>query len=74
MEHQCRHEVDLALMAKDIHEIKQNEDIKDIKNALLGENGVVTQTALLKQGVKRIWWFVGGISIGLAGLAIKNIL
>lgn len=68
-EHKCLHEVDLALMAK---EMSQNtEDTKEILKLLKGDNskGLVTRLALQGASIKRAWWWLGGISVAIIGAA-----
>ena len=68
-DHKCLHEVDLALMAK---EMKENtEDTKEILKLLKGDNakGLVTKVALQGASLKRAWWWLGGISIAIIGAA-----
>jgi len=76
--HKCLHEVDLALMAK---EVKDNrEDTREILKLLKGSNegkGLVTKVALHGASIKRAWWWLGGISLAIAGIAfyvIKGVL
>lgn len=74
-----QHEIDHALINEAIKEFRQDKkdtkaDIKEIKEALLGENGLITQQELLKQGFTRLWWFVGTIVIAFVGLTIKAII
>jgi len=42
-----------------------------------GRPGIKTEVALNKQAIRRGWWWLGGISIalvGIAGAAIKTII
>ena len=34
-----------------------------------GANGVVTKVALNRQSISRMWWWVGGISLAIIGVA-----
>lgn len=69
-EHKCIHEVDLAIMAQSQERIESV--IKEILKLLKGDNnqGLITKTALLSQSISRMWWWVGGISISIMGIAL----
>jgi len=69
-EPKCLHEVDLATMAKDIEE--NTKDTKQILKILQGngEGGLVTKVALNRSSISRAWWWLGGISVGIIGIAI----
>jgi len=80
-EHECKHEVDLALMGKDIAHLKKDmEDgfkdvdvnLKDILRLLKGNGGegLVTTVALNKKAINRAWWFIGAIALLIVGGAI----
>lgn len=60
---------DIADLKEDIKEIK--DTTKDIFKVLNGNGsvGLVTRTALNAQSIKRAWWWLGGISLGIIGLA-----
>ena len=67
--HKCLHETDLALMAQ---EVKENRtDTKQILKLLQGDNskGLVTEVALQGASLKKVWWWVGGISLAILGAA-----
>ena len=71
-DHKCLHEVDLALMAK---EMSQNtNDTKEILKLLKGDNskGLVTKVALHGASIKRVWWWLGGISLVIIGAVIRG--
>lgn len=71
--HECLHEVDFALMAK---EMKENtDDTKEILKLLKGDNskGLVTKVALHGASLKRVWWWVGLISVAIIGAAFYAI-
>ena len=81
MEHECKHEADLAGMAhtiqdvcKDVSEIKS--DIKDLRKALLGNGriGITTQQELNKQAIKRLYWMIGVICVPVLILALSKFL
>ena len=59
---------DIADLKEDITEIK--DTTKDIYKILNGNGsvGLVTKTALNAQSIKRAWWWLGGISLGLMGI------
>ena len=59
---------DMADLKEDITEIKDiTKDIYKILNGN-GSVGLVTKTALNAQSIKRAWWWLGGISLGLMGI------
>ena len=69
-DHKCLHETDLALMAR---EMSQNtEDTKEILKLLKGDNskGLVTKVALHGASLKRVWWWLGGVSLAIIGAAL----
>ena len=58
-----------ALMAQ---EVKENRtDTKQILKLLQGDNskGLVTEVALQGASLKKVWWWVGGISLAILGAA-----
>ena len=61
---------DIADLKEDITEIK--DTTKVILKVLNGNGsiGLVTKTALNAQSVKRAWWWLGGISVSLMGIAV----
>lgn len=69
-DHDCRHEVDLALLQSDTADIK--EDVKTIRGCLMGNGkvGLKTQVELLKQGQNRTWWIIGLIIVGTTILKV----
>ena len=49
----------------------------EIHKAIFGNggNGLLTKAALNRQSIKRIWWWVGGLSmtiLGIAGCIVKK--
>lgn len=69
-EPKCLHEVDLAVMAKDMEE--NTKDTKTILKILQGndkEGGLITKVALNRSSIHRVWWWLGGISMGLIAIA-----
>ena len=59
---------DIADLKEDIAEIKATT--KDILKILNGNGsvGLVTKTALNAQSIKRAWWWLGAISLGIMGM------
>ena len=56
-----------------------NEMTGDIHKAIYGNGGagLLTKAALNRQSIKRIWWWLGGVSfflLGIAGCIIKTVL
>ncbi len=69
-DHKCLHEVDLALMES---ELKENTaDTKQILKLLQGDNskGLVTKVALHGASIRRVWWWLGSISLAIIGAAL----
>ena len=69
MSEPCKYETDIALMAQGVKDIKntQAEKFKKLFKILEGNSdsgGLITQTALNKQSLKRVWWF---IALGIPG-------
>ena len=57
-------------LKEDIGEIKTTvEKIFMIINGNGGE-GLKTKVALNRQSINRVWWWLGGISLGIIGAAI----
>ena len=56
-------------LKEDIQEIKGT--VKDIFTILNGngKEGLVTKVALNNSAISRIWWWLGGVSIGILGIA-----
>jgi len=54
-----------------VHVADTREDVTKILQVLQGNGGtgLVTKVALNRQSINRVWWWVGGISFGLVGLA-----
>ena len=72
-EHECLHEVDFALIQKNIIDIKECQE-KMLK-LLRGNNseGMATTVALHGQSLKRLWWFIGSISLCILSGAVGAI-
>jgi hypothetical protein len=69
-EHECLHEVDFALMQQDIGDIK--DDQKEMIKLLKGDNGqgITTTVALHAQSMRRMWWWIGSLSLFIAISAV----
>lgn len=70
MEHDCKHDTDIALIQADVENISISiEKIQDTSENIYkilngnGESGIVTQTALNKSSISRLWWLSGTLSI-----------
>ena len=80
-DHSCLHEIDLALISERQNRTLQlMEDIKARQQEVLsmifgnGEPGLKTQINSHKDAIKRQWWALGIIIVGLAGLAFRSLL
>ena len=57
-------------LKEDIREIKITVDkVFKILNGN-GGDGLVTRVALNKSAISRAWWWLGGVSLGILGIAI----
>ena len=72
---QCAKEADWGELKATLKSIADTQ--KDIQSAQRrvferlfgnGHNGLVTESALNKQGLKRVWWWLGSISAFMLGL------
>jgi len=79
MDHECKHEADLATLAHicttEIPAMRQT--IEKIFSRLEGNGteGLVTRVAVIRSGLNRAWWWLGGVSLailGVAGWAIRS--
>jgi len=68
-DHKCQHEANIAII------LERTEQIPEIYKILNGngKEGLVTGQALLKQSLGRVWWWLGGISLAILGVAVKGI-
>ena len=81
MEHDCKHEVDLALMSQKIDQILINQTAtdarQDVVNKMIfgnGASGIKTQIARNSDAIKRMWWAVSIVFVGIIGLAVRSII
>ncbi|MBU0995951.1 MAG: hypothetical protein KJ737_25945 [Proteobacteria bacterium] len=67
--HDCMHEGKIAVIGDKVEKIEETVDkIFKILNGN-GKEGLVTNVALNKSSITRLWWFVGIISTGIFGVA-----
>ena len=59
---------DIAVLKEAIPRIDNN--VEKIFKLLDGPEGLVTGVALNKQSIKRVWWWLGGVSTTMVGGAI----
>ena len=78
-DHKCLHEIDLALIAeRQERSLSLMEEIKTRQQEVLtmifgnGEPGLKTQLSGNKDAIKRLWWALGVIIVGLAGLLFNS--
>ena len=73
MDHDCKHEKEFG----SIEEANRNnekaldairDDLKEIKN-ILTKNGISSRISVLAESQKRVWWWLGGISMSIMGIA-----
>ena len=70
--HECKHESQINKIAVVVDKVEKIEvTVEKIFKILNGngKDGVVTNVALNKSSIKRLWWFVGVISTGIFGVA-----
>jgi len=65
----CSKEAELAVIQSVLTE--NTEVVKEILNIIKGTNGdgLTTKIALQGQSLARLWWWVGGVSLCLVGVA-----
>ena len=78
-DHKCLHEIDLALIAeRQERSLSLMEEIKTRQQEVLtmifgnGEPGIKTQLSGNKDAIKRLWWALGFIILGLVGLLFNS--
>lgn len=73
-EHTCKHEADLAVMAKTVEGMDKKLDkvVECIDGN--GKPGIKTEIELNKQAIRRAWWWLGGVSLFLVGIAARSFL
>jgi len=73
-DHECKHEVDLALIAQNIEEILRNQ--KDIKSIIFGNGKEGLRSIQSRQATmqKIQWWAIGFIIMTIGGIVAKNLL
>ena len=64
----CTQETNIALIQQGIQSIQ-----KDVTKTLIilegnGGEGLTTKVALNRQSIKRMWWWVGAVSLTLLGI------
>ena len=64
----CTQETNIALIQQGIQSIQ-----KDVTKTLIilegnGGEGLTTKVALNRQSIKRVWWWVGAVSLTLLGI------
>jgi len=65
----CIHESNIAEMKTNVeHVVRKVDKIEDMLT-----NGLSTQVALNKQSIGRVWWWLGGVSLAILGVACKAI-
>jgi hypothetical protein len=81
MDHECLHEVDLALMADrqkrtlDAQEaIQKTLDKIDTTLNGNGKDGLKQRMGKDHTRLNIQWWMIGGIFLGIIGLAIRNLI
>ena len=72
-DHECLHEVDLALIAENIKQILKNQT--EQKSIIFGNGKEGLRSVQARQAVmqKIQWWAIGAILLGLSGLAFQSI-
>ena len=56
--------------------LKNNTKMVSDMHKVIYENGLITNVALNRQAIKRAWWWLGGVSLsilGIAGCIVKKI-
>lgn len=65
----CTQQTSIALVEQSTQKIERNVEkiLKIIEGN--GNNGLITRVALNRQSLTRIWWWIGGISLSIVGIA-----
>ena len=65
----CIQETNIALVKQSTEKIQK--DVGKVLKILEGNgsNGLTTRVALNRQAIRRVWWWVGGISFSIAAIA-----
>ena len=68
------HESRLSIIEADLK--TNNRDTSEILKILKGDNGagLTTKVALVKQSVKRLWWFVGPMALLIVCAGLKHLI
>ncbi len=67
--HECKHESQIAVVIDKVEKIEETVDkIFKILNGN-GRDGLVTNVALNRSAIRRLWWFVGVMTTGILGIA-----
>ena len=72
MDHSCEHDATIAVMKDKVE--TTDETVQKIYDILTGngEDGLVTKTALNSQSLKRLWWFVGVLTVVVLGAVARS--
>ena len=80
-EHECLHEVDVNQITNDIAAIKRSQERLEDRFSRIdttvignGSEGHTTKLARYGDAIKRQWWALGIVIVGLAGLAFKSLV
>ena len=80
-EHECLHEVDLNQITNDIAAIKRSQERLEKRFLRIdgtvfgnGSEGHTVKLARYGDAIKRQWWALGIVIVGLAGLAIRSLV
>ena len=49
--------------------LKNNTKMVSDMHKVIYENGLITNVALNRQAIKRAWWWLGGVSLSILGIA-----
>ena len=73
-DHSCKHEADLAVIARDITQILKNQN--EIKSIIFGNGKEGLRSIQSRQATmqKIQWWAIGFIIMTIGGIVAKNLL